>query len=899
MNRTYKLVWHATLQAWVVASELARSAKKCSVAGGATLLLGVAGQAIAAPATTTVPSGEHVISGSASFNRNVENRLIVRQASDKLITNWDSFDIGSRAQVIFVQPDASSTALNRVTSGTASQILGKLDANGQVLLVNPNGITFGAGAQVSAASIVASTMDIADNDFLQGKLQFQQTQPAATIVNQGRLSASNGDVVLLAGQLDNQGSIISSNGNILLGSGNQAGVTNSQLSVVSTDSSTGAVIRSTGVLQASSMQKDQGRIMLSTGSSTTGAINVRGTLDAAATSMDSYAITYLKGDTTVSGNLNIQSSYVSGWPGGVFLAGNLTLTGEGTELVIPTTALGIVFGQHTPDNQLNIQGTNSKVIVNDDVYHVVSNLRELAAIGRDKQSLSRKYLLGQDLDATETVSWDNGAGFLPIGSLSNPFKGSFSGLGHTIANLSIQRSQQDNVGLFGVASHAVIDNLNLKNINVAGANNVGGLTGKSINSKTVNVDIENSSIHGYDNVGGFLGFATGSSVQDTNSSLIEVYGHNNVGGVVGRSNNKDRYNGGFGTIRSDAFVSGYSRVGGIVGYSVYDGFATVSSNGKVVVETGSGGGVIGYGFNDSIDRVYSNVDVIGERAAFLGGVAGYLDCYDCDYSYLANSDSYGDVTRNKVISLSVKNGIGGVVGYSNVQLLDLDSYSSVMGGGYVGGVIGYNAGNSANNISSYAVVSSNESAGRNNNGFYGGVFGYNAGDVYSVYSYSVAKKVPNFGGVVGFNAGKIFDASMHWSDAMEVESNFGGIAYINNGYISGRIGGSIVANKNFGGIVNINNGDVYGEFNGYIKAKNNFGGFVNINNGIISWSSVDATIMADSGFGGFANINNGSIGGAVRGTIFHSGDFGDFVNQNSGTIGSSVFSGTVINTLAK
>ena len=126
MNRIYRLIWNAAQQAWVPGSELAKGRTKSgtkarSAALGVISLL-MAGTVSATPPVNALPSGESVASGSAIFDRSVANQLSVNQSTSKLITNWNSFDIGSAATVNFVQPDAASMALNRVTSAAPTEI---------------------------------------------------------------------------------------------------------------------------------------------------------------------------------------------------------------------------------------------------------------------------------------------------------------------------------------------------------------------------------------------------------------------------------------------------------------------------------------------------------------------------------------------------------------------------------------------------------------------------------------------------------------------------------------------------------------------------------------------------------------------------------------------------------
>src|SRR6056300_462755 len=122
--------------------------------------------------TENLPQGETVVSGTASIAKNVNN-LTITQTSEKLVTNWQSFNIGQNHAVNFIQPSTKSIALNRVTGSGVSLIQGALNSNGQVFLINPEGIIFSKNAQVNVGGLVASTQDISNDNFLNNHLSFQ------------------------------------------------------------------------------------------------------------------------------------------------------------------------------------------------------------------------------------------------------------------------------------------------------------------------------------------------------------------------------------------------------------------------------------------------------------------------------------------------------------------------------------------------------------------------------------------------------------------------------------------------------------------------------------------------------------------------------------------------------
>ncbi len=168
-----------------------------------------------------LPQNGSVIGGAGSIS-SVGNQMRVTQNSQNMIVNWQSFNIGKDAGVNFVQPNSQSSVLNRVTSADPSYIMGNLTSNGRVFLVNPSGVLFGNGAQVNVGSLVASTLDIDNNNFMSGKYIFEKNGSAGSVVNQGNIKAvDSGFVALLAPEVINQGLISARLGTVALASGDK------------------------------------------------------------------------------------------------------------------------------------------------------------------------------------------------------------------------------------------------------------------------------------------------------------------------------------------------------------------------------------------------------------------------------------------------------------------------------------------------------------------------------------------------------------------------------------------------------------------------------------------------------------------------------------------------------
>ncbi len=158
--------------------------------------------ALAYPAAQALPQGAQVVQGQVAVKPG-----LIQQGSDKAIVNWQSFSIAAGETLRVQQPGVNSVLLNRVIGGDPSLILGQLQANGRVFLVNPRGIVFGRGSQVDVGGLVASTLNLSDTDFLAGSYRFSAGGEAGALRADGRISAAGGTVALIAPQLDVGGSI--------------------------------------------------------------------------------------------------------------------------------------------------------------------------------------------------------------------------------------------------------------------------------------------------------------------------------------------------------------------------------------------------------------------------------------------------------------------------------------------------------------------------------------------------------------------------------------------------------------------------------------------------------------------------------------------------------------------
>jgi len=231
MNHSYRLIWSEVVGTWVAVSELAKSSGKRAGSAvlltAATLLFAAAPSSafaappvvLAAPAPTQLPSGGKVVAGSAAIAQSAAT-LNVTQTSIRAAIDWQSFNVGSAAQVNFVQPSASSVTLNRVLDSNPSQIFGRINATGQVFLTNPNGVYFAPGASVDVGGLLATTHRIGNAGFMAGNYVFDRNGATGGIVNDGQLNAAlGGYIALLAPEVRNNGVIVAQLGTVALAAG--------------------------------------------------------------------------------------------------------------------------------------------------------------------------------------------------------------------------------------------------------------------------------------------------------------------------------------------------------------------------------------------------------------------------------------------------------------------------------------------------------------------------------------------------------------------------------------------------------------------------------------------------------------------------------------------------------
>ena len=260
----------------------------------ALAVAGLAQQAMAAaPAPNALPTGGQVVAGTAAITQ-AGNTMNINQSSQRAVINWSSFDVGSQAKVNFNQPNAQAATLNYVNSASKSMINGAVNANGQVIFVNNNGVVFGKGAEVNVGGMVATTMNTSAQEFMDGKaIQTYEGGATGKVVNKGHITGNNINsyIALMAPQVKNTGVITATMGGnnaIALVAGEKVSLkfSGSQLVSVSVDASVVNALISNKLLinagngqviiAANAAQNLMGSLIKNTGTVSANGINTSG-----------------------------------------------------------------------------------------------------------------------------------------------------------------------------------------------------------------------------------------------------------------------------------------------------------------------------------------------------------------------------------------------------------------------------------------------------------------------------------------------------------------------------------------------------------------------------------------------------------------------------------------------
>jgi len=349
------------------------------------------------------------------------NALTVNQSSNKAILNWQNFNIGSGNSVTFNQPSSTAATLNRIWDGNPSTIAGKLTANGQIYLINQNGIVFANGAQVNVGSLTAATADLKDSTFLNGLLSGNTSNATAggylapvfdaTLNSSGKQGdvtvesgaqiiskGNNGRVMLVGASVMNQGSISTPDGQTILAAGNKV-----YLASTTDPSMRGLLVEVDGggaSGNSTSAVTNQGQISAPRGNITLAgfAVNQEGLVSATSSVNANGSIYLVAGDASAPADNGVPAKFYnidpkvgsydpdankSAMTQGELLpnvGGKLTLApGSVTEITADKDTATITDSQKFYSSQINLVGKTIEVLKNATVRAPAAALNAVAA----------------------------------------------------------------------------------------------------------------------------------------------------------------------------------------------------------------------------------------------------------------------------------------------------------------------------------------------------------------------------------------------------------------------------------------------------------------------------------------------------------------------------------------
>lgn len=844
------------------------------------------------------PQGGQVVSGTAAITQTgAAGREVttVRQSSEQAAIQWQSFNVGSQERVTFLQPSPSSLTVNRILDTQGSQILGRIQANGQVWLINPNGVLFGRQAQVDVAGLVASTLDHVEVD-ASGAARFTGTSRAA-VVNQGKITAApGGHVALLGHEVVNDGAMSARLGTVALGAGSDITLKlrgNSLLSLQvdgqlldaqaanggllranggqvlvtagARDSLLASAVNNTGIVEARTVQEQAGRIVLLAGM-TAGTLQVSGVLDASAPAKGAGGFIETSGARVrIADGIRVNTQAASG-AGGRWLIDptDFTVAASGGDIS------GATLSANLANNHVELQSPTGDVNVNDAVTW--SSNKVLTLTAANSVNLNANITAtSNSLSAGLRVNFGTGGFNLAEGVSVN--------LPNVPVNsqnaLVINDTPYTVINRLGASTDAVRQSLQgLKNDVDGGAYALGS-------------DIDASATATWNRGAGFLPIGTADVPF---AGTFNGLGHRITNLTINRTNTDivGLFGYASGATLSDvhlvnANIKGRMQVGALAGYQ--DNVIERSSASGTVTGLDWTGGLVGY--NDGlVSRSSASAAVSG--ANFVGGLVGRND-RDQVISSRATGPVSGSGGR-----------VGGLVGDNRASVVDSQASGAVNGGTAVGGLVGWNEGDITGSQAS-GVVSGVTSVG--------GLVGYNA-NTYTVNASqatgAVSATTANAGGLVGENDGSVVSGTA--SGRVQAADTAGGLVGLNgvNGTVeTSWASGEVTALRNAGGLVADNQGSVTdSRASGAVSGVAVTGGLAGNNDGEIlrSRASGRTTAGADadgmSAAGGLVGFNNGTVResyatGAVSGT---GNAVGGLVGNNLFAVFDSHASGTVSGT---
>ncbi|WP_295638050.1 MBG domain-containing protein [Novosphingobium sp.] len=860
----------------------------------------------------TLPSGASIAAGSAQVDAG-SSSVTVNQSSARAVINWTGFSVGAGNNVVFNQPDAQSATLNRVTGSASSTIAGQISSNGAVYLVNTNGIAITpSGAVDTRGGFVASTLDIADGDFMSGNLAFTGNGASAGVANAGTIRAGeNAFVALLGGAVSNSGTIAVPLGKVGLGSGERIALDLNggnflQVSVpTALITGSGALIDSSGTITASGGTV---RLLAATvKDAVRNVINMTGAISADSAVADGGTIKLLGGDgglVTVSGTLTARGG------GPVANGGLVETSGQAVDLNgirVDTTAANGKTGQWVIDpsqaaHDFTIAPTGGDISGAD----LSANLQTNAVFINSNDGIAGS---SGDINFNDTVSWTSGNSLFVSATHSINFSQTLTATNGAFIELKADQTGSGSGTVSFSNSAKVLTNGSIINIfynptsyttptdfsgdvlTTSGSvlfpymlvNNVNDLQAINTNLSgyyAQNITIDASSTAGWNSGAGFqqLGTDVNGNALNNNAGYTGVYysqGLAITGLTINRPNTTNVGLFGFssGTIRADltgASITGGSNTGGVAGT-----LSTAQNGVCLICGTNA---VNASNFTGSVSGINNVGGLVGTSTGNING------------GTVSNSTITGRVATDG----SGGNGVGGILGTQTagtVQNTVTVNDVAVVGAPNVGGVVGALGAGTIHNAVTGATVTGTNGTG----GAVGSAFG---GTITASTATGVVNGQGNAGGFIGVIAGA---ATIDGSFGFSVTNATG---YAVGGFVGAMNGGGTITNSAAGG--NVTGYAFVGGFAGAINpdAVIGIGGSITgslVSGGTITATSTDANVDNPvggfAGFAGGAALSNDTVISTTNGIVRVNGfnDVGGFIGlANQGSALTSVTSDATV-----
>ena len=654
------------------------------------------------------PSGGVVTSGNATINQsgNITN---INQSTQKASINWNDFSVKANEIVNFNQPNVNSITLNRVVGNEKSVIDGALNANGQVWILNSNGILFGKNASINTAGLLATTGELSDADFQNGNYDFKNSS-SNSVINLGTIKVNNSSYVILAGkEVQNGGNIeavkgkvhlvgadsysVNLNGNSLVNLKVNKGVLDAMVSnsgnilanggeifltTNAVDELLKGVVNNTGIIEANSLDGILGKVELFAHG---GEVQVGGTIS----TKEGFVET--SGKDFTFNNAKIEAGEWLIDPVNITIDAGLasaieTQLGSG-DVTIETEAYS------TPSNSSvntsnNESGTEGNITVNSDItwseatrltLNAFNNIYMNAIIENTNATDGGVYFQAKDttnsvifdsnakviINNAKQLQWMNTAlngnyelgsdidlnsiSWTKIGNRDSKFTGNFNGLGHTISNLTYNHTVTTGEYYFGLFGYIL-----------------GGFI-QNLNLDKFNITAENTN--------------TGSG-SDTGALAGQAYSNTTIKNVH----------------VTNSIVSTSRGSGGLVG-SLSTGSKIIDSAFEgTVTGGGSTGGLVSTLFKAYIENSYANAAVTSSGSS-AGGLVGYMRILSDSIEAIKNSYAKGTVQGNNA------GGLVGQIGADGLTIINSYASNTVTGTTNAGGIIGYLNNYSASITESY------------------------------------------------------------------------------------------------------------------------------------------------------------------------------------------------------